>query len=154
MNQIATGKYIAQKRKEKNITQAQLAEILGISNKTVSKWENGKCMPDYSIIEMLCDELGITVTELIDGRDIPEENSRPCDNAQILDLLRRTQELEKQKNIIYAVLLIVMGIAMQALSYSVGGSNVMDFVSGFLLGLSIAVMLVGIYLVGKNMKGK
>ncbi len=41
MNQIATGKYIAQKRKEKNITQAQLAEILGISNKTVSKWENG-----------------------------------------------------------------------------------------------------------------
>lgn len=47
MNQLVTGKFITQKRKEKNLTQAQLAEKLGVSNKTVSKWENGKCMPDW-----------------------------------------------------------------------------------------------------------
>ncbi len=154
MNQIITGQYIAHKRKAKNITQAQLAETLGVSNKTVSKWENGKCMPDYSVVEVLCNELEITVAELIAGRDAPEGKIRSCDDAQIMDLLKRTQELEKQKNIIYAVLLIVMGIAMQALSHGVGGSNVMDFISGVLLGISIAVMLIGIYLVGKNMKGK
>ena len=49
VNQIATGTFIARKRKELNLTQAQLAERLGISNKSVSKWERGQCMPDYAI---------------------------------------------------------------------------------------------------------
>lgn len=69
MNQILIGKYIARKRKEKNLTQAQLAERLNVSNKTISKWENGNCMPDYSVIEVLCRELGITISELMDGED-------------------------------------------------------------------------------------
>lgn len=56
MNQLVTGKFISLKRKEKNLTQAQLAEKLGVSNKTVSKWETGKCMPDYSIVKCLCEE--------------------------------------------------------------------------------------------------
>lgn len=54
MNQAAIGSYIARKRKEKNLTQEQLAEHIGASNKTVSKWENGKRMPDYSILQKLC----------------------------------------------------------------------------------------------------
>ena len=52
MNQTAIGSYIARKRREQNLTQEQLAQQLGVSNKTISKWENGKCMPDYSIIEL------------------------------------------------------------------------------------------------------
>lgn len=67
MNQSVIGHFIALKRKENNLTQAQLAERLGISNKTVSKWENGKCMPDYGIIQDLCRELGVTLQELMDG---------------------------------------------------------------------------------------
>lgn len=59
MNQLIIGKFISQKRKEKNLTQEQLAEKLGVSNKTVSKWECGKCMPDYSVVKPLCQELGI-----------------------------------------------------------------------------------------------
>ena len=51
MNQITIGNYIAVKRRKQNITQEQLAEKLGVSNKTISKWENGKCLPDYSISE-------------------------------------------------------------------------------------------------------
>ena len=50
MNQLLVGKFITQKRKEKNLTQEQLAEKIGVSNKTISKWETGKCMPDYSVI--------------------------------------------------------------------------------------------------------
>ena len=57
MNQTAIGSYIARKRKEQNLTQEQLAQQLGVSNKTISKWENGKCMPDYSIIQKLCEAL-------------------------------------------------------------------------------------------------
>ena len=54
MNQTAIGSYIARKRKEQNLTQEQLAEQLSVSNKTIYKWENGKCMPNYSIIQKLC----------------------------------------------------------------------------------------------------
>lgn len=54
MNQAAIGSYIARKRKEKNLTQEQLAEHIGVSNKTISKWENSKRMPDYSILQKLC----------------------------------------------------------------------------------------------------
>ena len=120
MNQLTTGKFISQKRKEKNLTQEQLAEKLGVSNKTISKWE----------------------TE--------EKSVRAYDDEQIMDLLRRTQELEKQKNLLYGILLIVMGIALQALSHTFGGSNVKDFFSGLLLGVSIAEMLVGVYVLGRS----
>ena len=154
MDQIAIGKFIAKKRKEKNFTQEQLAERLGVSNKTVSKWETGKCMPDYSVVKILCEELEITVAELMDGEAADERSVRAYDDEQIMDLLKRTQVLEKQKNLLYGVLLIVMGIALQALSYTLGGSNVKDFFSGLLLGISIAEMLVGIYVIGKGIAGR
>ena len=127
MNQQATGKFIAQKRKEKNLTQEQLAERIGVSNKTISKWETGKCMPDYSVVKNLCEELEITVAELMDGECAEERSVRAYDDEQIMDLLKRTQDLEKQKNLLYGVLLIVMGFALLALSYTLGGSNVKDF---------------------------
>ena len=154
MNQMATGKFISQKRKEKSLTQEQLAEKLGVSNKTVSKWETGKCMPDYSVVKTLCDELEITVAELMDGEKSEEKSVRTYDEEQIMDLLKKTQNLEKQKELLYGILLIVMGIALQALSHTLGGPNVKDFCSGLLLGISIAEMLVGIYVVGKGIAGR
>ena len=69
MNQTNMGNYIARKRREKNLTQEQLAEQLGVSNKTISKWENGKCIPGYNVIESLCQILSITLSELMDGED-------------------------------------------------------------------------------------
>ena len=69
MNQLITGKFISKKRKEKNLTQEQLAEKLGVSNKTISKWETGKCMPDYSIVASLWEEQEITIAELMDGEE-------------------------------------------------------------------------------------
>ena len=124
MNQTAIGSYIARKRREKNLTQEQLAEQLGVSNKTISKWENGKCMPDYSVIEALCQALSITLPELMDGEDAAEDSVRVYDDTQILDLLQRTQELEKQKGVLCGLMLIVLGIACSALSASTGGSDI------------------------------
>ena len=154
MNQTLTGKFIAHKRKEKNLTQEQLAEKLGVSNKTVSKWETGRCMPDYSVVKSLCKELDITLAELMDGESAAVQSVRVYDDEQIMDLLRRTQELEKQKNLLYGILLLVMGIALQALSHTLGGSDVKDFFSGLLLGISIAEMLAGVYVVGKSMAAR
>ncbi len=76
MNQSTTGKFISKKRKEKNLTQEQLAEKLGVSNKTISKWETGKCMPDYSVVKSLCEELGISIAELMDGEEAEEKGVR------------------------------------------------------------------------------
>ena len=130
MDPITIGKFIAKKRKKQNLTQEQLAERLGISNKTVSKWETGKCMPDYAVVKSLCEELKVTVSELMDGEEAGDKSVRAYDDEQILDLLRRTQELEKQKVMMTGVILIVMGIALQALSHTLGGSNVRDFFRG------------------------
>ena len=113
MNQISSGKFIARKRKEQNLTQEQLAERLGVSNKTISKWETGKCMPDYAVVKSLCEELKVSVSELMDGEE-----------------------------------------ALQALSHTFGGSDVKDFFSGLLLGLSVAEMLLGIYVTAKGASGK
>lgn len=154
MNQLTTGKFIARKRKEKNLTQEQLAEKLGVSNKTISKWETGKCMPDYGVVKSLCEELEMTVAELMDGEEAEEKSVRAYDDEQIMDLLRRTQELEKQKNLLYGILLIVMGIALLALSHTFGGSQVKDFFSGLLLGISIVEMLVGVYVLGRSLSGR
>ena len=150
MNQTTIGSYIAQKRRTRNLTQEQLAEKLGVSNKTISKWENGKCMPDCSIIQTLCDALGVTLPELMDGEDAADSSVRVYDDAQILDLLRRTQELERQKGILYGLVLIVLGIACGAISKTTGGTDVQDFVSGVLMGLSVAEILAGIGIIGKR----
>lgn len=150
MNQKEIGKYIAQKRKEKNFTQAQLAEKLGVSNKTISKWENGVCMPDYSIIEALCRELDTTLSQLIDGAD-KELEIQSNDDKRILFLLRRVQELDNQNKLIYSFLLIVLGIALLTLSQFLGGTQFKDFISGLLTGFSIVLSISGIISVGKNL---
>lgn len=145
MNQMAIGNFIEKKRKEQNLTQAQLAEKLGVSNKTVSKWENGKCMPDYGVIQPLCTELGVTVSELMDGEERAQDSIRAYDDEQILDLIKRTQALESQRETLVGIILIVMGMVLGAMSFTLGGSDVKDFFSGLMMGLSCGSMLVGIF---------
>ena len=74
MDQIATGKYITKKRKEQNLTQEQLAERLGVSNKTISKWETGKGFPDVSMIEPLSAALSASAIELLNGESVVNKN--------------------------------------------------------------------------------
>ena len=70
MNQEKIGKFIAKCRKEKKMTQLELADKLGVSDKSVGNWENARCMPDLSLFKPLCDELGISINELISGEII------------------------------------------------------------------------------------
>lgn len=154
MNQTAIGNYIAHKRKEKNLTQEQLAEQIGVSNKTISKWENGKCMPDYSVVQQLCAALSVTLAELMDGEDAAEDSPRGYDDKHILDLLRRTQELERQNVLHTGVLLIVFGIACSAISATLGGTDVKDFISGIFMGISVGEILAGIVVIGKKLLKK
>ena len=151
MNQISIGSFITKKRKEKNMTQATLAERLGVSNKTISKWETGKCMPDYSVIEPLCKELDITVAELLDGEEKANNSIRVYDDLQVLDLIKRTQVLENQRASLYGIILIIMGLVLLLLHYNISGSGVKDFISGLFLGISIVEMLIGVYVVARGL---
>ena len=146
MNQIATGTFIARKRKELNLTQAQLAERLGISGKSVSKWERGKCMPDYAVVNELCDALGVTVSELLDGEENERENLRMYDSDQMVEMLARIQRLEGQRVTIIAIALIVMGIGLLTPSPLIGGSDLIDFFSGVLLGIGAGTVVIGVFL--------
>ena len=146
MNQKQIGRYIAEKRRIKNLTQAQLAEQLGISDKTVSKWECGRSMPDYALIQSLCETLDISVSELIEGKEAA------LHERQLMELLRRTQELERQNGILHGVIMLIFGIALQALAPHFVGSPMQDLLSGIILGLSVGILLLGIYLIFQAMQ--
>ena len=73
MDTLKIGKFIASKRKEKNMTQEDLANILGVTNKTVSRWENGNYMPDLSLLKPLSEALGVSLNELLSGEEIKED---------------------------------------------------------------------------------
>ena len=97
MDQIKIGKFIALCRKEKGLTQAQLGEKLNISDRAVSKWETGKCMPDSSIMLELCDILGITVNELLCGERVEPEKLQQASEENLI-ALKKTEEEGKTKN--------------------------------------------------------
>ena len=77
MNQEKIGSFIAECRRKKKLTQIQLAEKLGITDKAVSKWETGKGLPDASIMIELCDELDISVNELLSGEKLTQDKPKP-----------------------------------------------------------------------------
>lgn len=108
MNQVEIGKFIAKCRKEKKLTQAQLAEKLDITDRAVSKWETGKSMPDSSIMLELCEILGITVNELLSGEVVDTENYEKRINENLI-ALKRKDENNMSKNMI---ILIVFSITL------------------------------------------
>lgn len=114
MNQIETGKFIAACRREKNLTQAQLAEQLGITDRAVSKWETGRCLPDSSIMLELCRILGITVNELLSGEEINVDDYQKKADENLITLKKKNENNMKLRALISIVftLAMVIGIAV------------------------------------------
>ncbi len=96
MQQVKIGKFIAECRKNKNMTQAQLAEKLNITDRAISKWETGKGMPDSSIMLELCNELDITVNELLSGEVIKMENYNQRAEENLLEMKKHKEETDKE----------------------------------------------------------
>ena len=107
MDQLKIGKFIAECRKQKNLTQVQLSEKLGITDKAISKWERGIAMPDTSIMLELCDILGISVNELLGGEKISMENNNQK-NEQLL--LSMAKEIERKNKIIWNAMWTIMTV--------------------------------------------
>lgn len=106
MDQEKIGKFISSCRKEAGLTQAALADKLGITDRAVSKWETGKSLPDASIMIELCNLLGITVNELLTGEHITMENYK---NKAEENLLEMTQKVEKRDKLLLQLELWMIG---------------------------------------------
>ena len=95
MDQIKIGNFIAERRRLNNLTQAQLAEKLGITDRAVSKWENGRSLPDSGIMLELCSILGITVNELLCGEVIGMENKNEKLENTLLEMVKEKEKTDK-----------------------------------------------------------
>lgn len=96
MNQVKIGKFIAECRKKNNLTQMQLAEKLNITDRAISKWENGKAMPDSSIMLDLCNELKISVNELLSGEMIDMNNYNEIAEKTLLEMAKKEERQNKR----------------------------------------------------------
>ena len=112
MDQIRIGQFIASQRKQKGMTQAELALLLGITDRAVSKWERGKGMPDASLMLALCEALGITVNELLRGEKIDMENNNQKNEELLLELAK---SIEQKNKIIWSNMWIIMWVSIVAL---------------------------------------
>jgi len=116
MDLVKIGKYIAGKRKNLGLTQKQLAEKIGMSDKSVSKWERGICLPDVSLYFDLCSILGISINEFLAGEDIVHENIEKKSEENIISVVTDSKRKQKSLKYIICALLILSILTMSLIA--------------------------------------
>lgn len=118
MDQIKTGRFISALRKEKGLTQAQLAGSLGISDKTVSKWERGAGLPEVSLMLPLCETLQISVNELLTGEKLADADYKKNAEAVIMDLVEENRENKKRmrQSVVCGIITVIAVCALIVLA--------------------------------------
>ena len=143
MDSKKIGKVIAKRRKEKGMTQGELAERLSVSNKTISKWERGNGFPEVSLLIPLCSELDITVIELLSGERVSEEQYRKKAEENMVNLVKEAQE--NKKKIILSVMVGILTILATVPLFMVAG--MFDMRTGVritFIAIGIVVLIIGI----------
>lgn len=155
MDQEKIGKFIARCRKENKLTQAQLAEKLNVSDKSISRWENGKTMPDISLFEPLCEILNISIIELLKAKKITNEKE---DNKISVEVIKDYSKYIKRKNKkIILTILFIMSLSPMLLNQYGGMRNVQE-ISGLInlinpIGIiSVILFMLGAWLPIKKEK--
>lgn len=155
MDQEKIGKFIAECRKDKKLTQEQLGEKLGVTSKSISRWENGRTMPDISLFEPLCNELGISINELFKAKKI---NEKKISNKLSIEVLIDYGKYVKKRNkkIILTILFVMSLLPMLLNQY--GGLRGVQEISGLInlfnpIGfLSCILFIIGVWFPFKNDK--
>lgn len=143
MDQIKIGGFIAEERKRKGYTQKILSEKLGISDKTISKWERGNGFPEVSLLIPLCSELDITVNELLSGERVSEEQYRKKAEENMVNLVKEAQE--NKKKIILSVMVGILTILAAVPLFMV--ARMFDMRTGVritFIVIGIVVLIIGI----------
>ena len=143
MDIVKIGKFIAENRKKKNLTQAQLAEKLGVTSKTISRWENGNYMPDISLLKPISEELDITLNDLLSGEKVEKEKYQEKLEENMLMTIDYSTKKVYEKNNAISILLIVFGIVIAFFSMTTFPSESSWGSIGSVFGGMISVVGVG-----------
>ena len=142
MNQIKIGKFIAECRKKNNLTQMQLAEKLNITDRAISKWENGKGMPDSSIMLDLCNELKINVNELLSGEMIEMNSYNESTEKNLLELIKQKEENDKRLLDLEILIGIVSIIPLFIATTIVSVVPLEEWLGSIIVGTSLIPLLI------------
>lgn len=110
MNQEKIGKFIAECRRQRKMTQSELGERLGVTEKSISNWENGRNMPDLSLFKPLCEELNISLNDLMSGEKVKERDYRDKLEENIINTIDYSNRKIESRNIFIGLILIVFGV--------------------------------------------
>lgn len=143
MDQIRIGRFIAEARKEKNLTQRQLADALSISNKTISKWECGKGLPEVSLMLPLCAALDVTVNDLLSGERVSPADYQTKAEGNMMDLIKENEE-NRRRMLESVIVVSITVIAVSALIIIASYLNLPTAVRIIVVAFSIAVAVAGI----------
>ena len=143
MDQLKIGKFIAEERKRKKYTQRDLADLLGISDKTVSKWERGNGFPEVSLLLPLCNELEITVNELLCGERLQEVDYKKKAEENMVNLVKEAQE-NKKKIVMSALVATLVIIAAVPLFVIAGAFEMQVWTRALIIGIGIVILVLGI----------
>ncbi len=152
MDQKKIGKLLKELRNEKGLTQEQLAEIFNVSNRTVSRWENGNNMPDLDILIQISDYYEIDLRELLDGERKSEKMNKELETTVLKAVDYANSETEKYTKRVFWLLLTgaVLWICSQIISHtSLIENNVMSAISDFAMGLSCGMVICGIVITSR-----
>jgi len=119
MNQEKIGKFISECRKDKNLTQSELAEKLGVTDKSISNWENGRNMPDLSLFKPLCDILEISINDLISGEKVSKDKYQDKFEENLISTIDYTTKKIIEKNNVIGLLLIIFGVLLATTAMTV-----------------------------------
>ena len=145
MDQVKIGKFIADCRKRANLTQMQLAEKLGITDRAISKWETGKALPDSSIMLELCGLLGITVNDLLSGEVISVENYNQEMEKKLLEMVKQKEQADKRLLAAEVFIGITATIVLFALIFVAAYVKMENWVRIFLIVLGFVLFLAGCF---------
>lgn len=119
MNQEKIGKFILECRKRKNLTQSEMAEKLGVTDKSVSNWENGRNMPDLSLFKPLCELLNISINDLISGEMVAGSAYQEKLEENIINTIDYTNKRVLEKNNLIGIILVVFGVLLMVTAMSI-----------------------------------
>lgn len=123
MDIVKIGKFIAENRKKKNMTQEQLAEKIGVTSKTISRWENGNYMPDISLLKPLSEELGITLNDLLSGEKVEQEQYQEKLEENIINTIDYTNKKITERSKLIGLILVTFGIFCTVTAMSIFPSD-------------------------------
>ncbi len=145
MDLIKIGKFISLKRKEKGITQSELAEKLYISDRAISKWENGVCLPDAGNMPLLCEILGITINDLFSGEVVNMKENEKRLEENLLEMTKMKEEKDRQllkMEYVIGSIILVMFLTIIAVAALI---KMDDWIRFLLIGIGFITFLVACF---------